>query len=331
MHLYRPVAFSNLTAVMLYGPQVETVASLVAVWTLATTALVLRLAARRMTNTPLWLDDFTCLVAYVLGTAYNAWVLIWIRDGYGLRLDDITWLSRADAISRARRNLYFCDAFGALSVGASKPAILALYWRLFSHTRSRYAILYLGFLSLGWLVARTSIHGECFVDERKIVYGGSISHLILDSFIIVLPLFELRKLHLTLWPKLGVIAIFICGILTTICAIGVMVAVLRMPPERELSFEIKDALLLGNIEVSSQLDALRDVPISADISRKRGRTGGAASTPTPPLCLAHKPAHDAFRLDNQLIAEQHWVEHGEYGHRREGEGREEPDEYDGVA
>lgn len=119
--------------------------------------------------------------------------------------------------------------------------------------------MYLGFLSLGWLVARVSpaaffvstfplhnpgkffysqsvlvvqnkktvvgmircvppvsfweasIHGECFVDERKIVYGGSISHLILDSMILALPLFELRKIHLNLWPKLGVIAIYICG------------------------------------------------------------------------------------------------------------------------
>lgn len=65
---------------MFYGLQVDTVATLVTVWTLATAALILRLAARRMTRMPLWLDDFACLAAYLLGAAYNAWEIVCERD-----------------------------------------------------------------------------------------------------------------------------------------------------------------------------------------------------------------------------------------------------------
>lgn len=177
--------------VMLYGAQVGTLAPLVTVWTLATTALILRLAARRIMELPLWLDDFSCLAAYIFGMASNVWAVVCkalplsnlclhapprfpptqtlrtsakadvppspgIRDGFGLRLEHIPWLSRADAISRARRAFYFCEAFNSLSIGSSKLAILAFYWRLFSLTRVRYAIMYLAFLSLCWLVARVS-------------------------------------------------------------------------------------------------------------------------------------------------------------------------------
>lgn len=59
----------------------------------------------------------------------------------------------------------------------------------------------------------SSVPGECFVDERKMLYGGSISHLMLDILILILPLFELRKLRLNFWPKLGVIFMFMSGIL----------------------------------------------------------------------------------------------------------------------
>lgn len=40
-----------------------------------------------------------------------------------------------------------------------------------------------------------------------------MSHLILDSLILILPLFELHKLHLKFWPGLAVLAMFMFGIL----------------------------------------------------------------------------------------------------------------------
>lgn len=61
---------------MLHGPQVDIVASLVTVWTLATAAIILRLVAKRMAKVPFWLDDYSCLAAYLLGTTYNAWVVV---------------------------------------------------------------------------------------------------------------------------------------------------------------------------------------------------------------------------------------------------------------
>ncbi|CAN8095641.1 unnamed protein product [Discula destructiva] len=213
---------------MLDGPQKGIVASLVLHWTLATAALVLRMLARRMTRMALRFDDYFCLAAYIFCVATNVWQLVWLKDGVGLHLEDITWLSRAEVLGRARRAVFFMGILGTVSLGSSKVSILGLYWRLFSVTKIRCAIMYLIFLSLCWLVARTIVgvlrcipvvaywdlpmQCEGFVDDINLLYAGSMTHLALLVAIIIVPILELRRLRLGYWRGLGVAAIFVLGI-----------------------------------------------------------------------------------------------------------------------
>lgn len=48
-----------------------------------------------------------------------------------MRLGEITWLSADEANYRARWIQYIGDSIYPVSIGASKLALLSLYWRLF--------------------------------------------------------------------------------------------------------------------------------------------------------------------------------------------------------
>lgn len=55
--------------------------------------------------------------------------------------------------------------------------------------------------------------GECFVDEVKVIYAGTLTSLALNVAIIALPIPSLRKLRLDFWPRVGLIIIFLLGIM----------------------------------------------------------------------------------------------------------------------
>lgn len=54
-----------------------------------------------------------------------------IEYGWGMRLVDITWMTNEQANYHARWIQYIGEAVYPISIGASKLAILSLYWRLF--------------------------------------------------------------------------------------------------------------------------------------------------------------------------------------------------------
>lgn len=55
--------------------------------------------------------------------------------------------------------------------------------------------------------------GRCPIDDAKLFPAGAFSHLTLDILIILIPLFELRKLRMSLHRKLGVIVLFLFGMM----------------------------------------------------------------------------------------------------------------------
>ncbi|KAK8085399.1 hypothetical protein PG997_006670 [Apiospora hydei] len=55
----------------------------------STSALVLRLIARRMKRIALWFDDYLAITAWAAALAYDIGAFIWLELGLGLHLDDI--------------------------------------------------------------------------------------------------------------------------------------------------------------------------------------------------------------------------------------------------
>ena len=120
------------------------------------------------------------------------------------------------------------ELFYAFSLFASKIAILGMYWRLFSKSSIRLPIQILAAVSLIWVIIRTFMtifhcvppqafwdttvkDARCDIDNSKFFFGTTLTHLIIDVAILVLPAIQVKQLKLRTGQKLGVVALFMFG------------------------------------------------------------------------------------------------------------------------
>ena len=169
-------------------------------------------------------DDAAVVVALVLSFCY-AGVVIDFRDNarHG-------WDLPLSAYTPGFAKVVFAEQiFSGLSLFFGKVSILLLLFRLFAPTRWFRYMIYLG---IAWttLITLVSIivaaalctprHGESFGDvpvaercskETTWALIGGVSDVVVDLFIIYLPIPMLWKLNMGLQRKIGIMAIFLTG------------------------------------------------------------------------------------------------------------------------
>ena len=169
-------------------------------------------------------DDAASVIALVLSLCF-AGLIIGFRDnarhGWDLPLSAYT-----DSFATV---VFAEQIFAALSLSFAKVSILLLLFRLFAPARWFRYMIYLGIvwatlMSLVTIIVAGALcaprHGESFGDrtvaERcghettwAVVQGAS--DVVLDFFIIYLPIPMLWKLNMGLTRKIGVMAIFLTG------------------------------------------------------------------------------------------------------------------------
>ncbi|ORY67748.1 uncharacterized protein BCR38DRAFT_314970, partial [Pseudomassariella vexata] len=248
--------------------QPELFAALSLTWGTATIALVLRLVARRITRISLSWDDYLAIAAYV--TKSWGWSLTHnagAQVGFGLLLKD-TGLPPEQALRDARRDLYIDELCYAFSLACSKFAILALYWRMFSTSAIRISIIVLAVCSLIWLMIRTFLtvfqcvpvkafwdktvpDAVCIVNEAYFFLGTVIVHLLLDLTIMALPVVQIWKIKLTASRKIGVMILFLFGII--VCSASSVVIIFSFQyhaEELEMSWNVAWIFIWATIEVN---------------------------------------------------------------------------------
>lgn len=139
-------------------------------------------------------------------------------------------LSQDQILTKSRQLLWNGEIFYACSLAFAKMSILALYWRLFKTSKIRLPIQILFVSAIIWLTIRTfmaifhcipvqafwdhTIEGAvCNIDDSKFFFGTVLTHLIIDIAILILPVVEVRRLQLRQGRKIGVILLFMFGIL----------------------------------------------------------------------------------------------------------------------
>ena len=133
-----------------------------------------------------------------------------------------------EAIRRSSIFVIMVELFYAFSLFASKIAILGMYWRLFSKSSIRLPIQILAAVSLIWVIIRTFMtifhcvppqafwdttvkNARCDIDNSKFFFGTTLTHLIIDVAILVLPAIQVKQLKLRTGQKVGVVALFMFG------------------------------------------------------------------------------------------------------------------------
>lgn len=148
--------------------------------------------------------------------------------GLGQKLDTLP-ISPDEAIRRSLIYTFNAELFYAFSLVCSKYAILGLYWRLSKTSPIRLPIQILFVASTIWIIIRTfmtifhcvptqafwdlTIEDKvCNIDNSKFFFGTTMTHLLLDVAILVLPVVQVRSLKLRKAQKFGVIGLFMFGV-----------------------------------------------------------------------------------------------------------------------
>ncbi|CAH0019933.1 unnamed protein product [Clonostachys rhizophaga] len=237
----------------------------------AALALTGRLVARCMTKVVLWLDDYFAISAFGLCMP-------------GLEYPLMTLRARAPS-KHSDNHTSFCGTQSCSTPSPSpcqKFSILGFYWRFLSKSNIRIPIQILATCSLLWLIIRTflaifhcvpvqafwdkTIEGAvCSINDSKFFFGTVLVHLIIDVFILVLPVLQVKRLQLRSAEKAAVLSLFMFGTLVCVTSIVVLVESLRFDPSSpEMPSDIASIMIWATVEVnlaivSSCLPILRPI------------------------------------------------------------------------
>ncbi|OAG10916.1 uncharacterized protein CC84DRAFT_1161732 [Paraphaeosphaeria sporulosa] len=123
-------------------------------------AFLSRFFARKWNGVPFIAGDWVSAVAFFFVTAYNILFLIKLKFGLGLRRENIALRKHDGSInydSMAHEYFFFLYPdmwLYTAAMGMSKMTALALQWRLFGKSATRYWILLLVGCVVWWMFAR---------------------------------------------------------------------------------------------------------------------------------------------------------------------------------
>ncbi|KOC18842.1 integral membrane protein [Aspergillus flavus AF70] len=206
---------------------------------LSTTAVALRLLARKLNGTRLYLDDYLIIIALLFKYGCSTGVAILLFNGLG---------SHITMIPEKNLTIY-------LKIGWSNPlvyssciafvkfSVLALYKRLFSTPRMIFAAnIVAGFVILWWLSVCVvgillclpvnkfwdpSVPGSC-LDSAQYYYGQQIPNIFTDAVLLVMPLKFVWALPISKTQRLLLSGVFVTGGLTLIFDIVRLVAMINL-------------------------------------------------------------------------------------------------------
>ncbi|KAF4966174.1 hypothetical protein FZEAL_10681 [Fusarium zealandicum] len=204
----------------------------------ATVFIILRVTSRRITRAGLWFDDYFAIVCYALSVAWAIVLPLWIEHGFGLHAADVEGMTLDEANGTSKKYLFFIEHIYAYTLFFAKISILSFYWRMFRVTNIKLAIQGLFVASVIWILCRTFLtifhcfpvqafwdftikDKVCPIKSSNFFFGTVLAHVIIDIAILALPIVQIQKLQLPKMQKMGIILMFMFGIL--VCVAGLVI------------------------------------------------------------------------------------------------------------
>ncbi|KAH6949744.1 hypothetical protein BKA56DRAFT_714736 [Ilyonectria sp. MPI-CAGE-AT-0026] len=204
----------------------------------ATAFLILRLISRKITRVGLWWDDCFAISCYVCSAALLVMNLSGMERGFALHATDVKGMTFEEANSLTKKYLFSIEHIYAFTLFFAKVSILSFYWRMLRVANIKLAIQALMVCSVIWILARTFLttfhcipvyafwdfsvkNATCAVESSKFFFGTVLAHVILDVAILVLPIVQIQNLQLPKTQKVGIILMFMFGIL--VCVAGLVI------------------------------------------------------------------------------------------------------------
>ncbi|KAG2417078.1 hypothetical protein HFD88_008296 [Aspergillus terreus] len=206
---------------------------------LSTAAVGVRLLARRLNGTGLFLDDYLILVALLFKYGCSIGVVILLFNGLG---------SHITMIPKENLEVYFKIGWSNSFVYTScvafiKLSILALYKRLFSTKRMVIAVNVVSGIIILWMLAiwivgalqcipvrkfwDRSVEGAC-MDPVPFYYGMQIPNIITDLIVLAMPMKTVWALPISTNQRLLLSGVFIVGGLSWVFDIVRLVEMIKL-------------------------------------------------------------------------------------------------------
>ncbi|KAF7594151.1 hypothetical protein BBP40_010000 [Aspergillus hancockii] len=206
---------------------------------LSTAAVGLRLLARKINGTKLFLDDYLILIALLFKYGCSIGVVILLYNGLG---SHITMIPRSNL--EVNLKIVWANSFVYTGcVAFIKLSILALYKRLFSTPRMILAVNVVAAFLLLWAVSvcvvgtilclpvnkfwDPTVEGSC-LDAAKFYYGMQIPNIVTDTVLLIMPTKVVWALPISRTQRLLLSGVFIVGGLTLIFDIVRLVAMIHL-------------------------------------------------------------------------------------------------------
>ncbi|KAI5463926.1 hypothetical protein BGZ63DRAFT_354085 [Mariannaea sp. PMI_226] len=209
-------------------------------WGLAVITVIARIVSRRLTGHQLVLDDWLIIVSLLFSGGSTFLVAVYfIHIGLGKHV----WALPPDAIRSLAIGVFAGEITYTLTIVFVKLSLLALYCRIFFVYHSMKILAgVLGISVITWGISLVVTFTQCIplrafwerfdpinpiqspeyscgVNLRAFFYGIAIPNIVLDIFIIVLPLPYIWKLHLRTSQKVSLTIIFTLGLFLTATSI----------------------------------------------------------------------------------------------------------------
>ncbi|KAI2793307.1 hypothetical protein POX_b03361 [Penicillium oxalicum] len=215
------------------------IVALVFAFTLPTLAVGLRLWARRITGSKLFLDDYLIILALIFKYGCSTGSAILLSNGLGSHIQTVPEhnLEIFFKIGWANPFIY------TVNVMLIKLSILALYRRLFSTRYMTLAVYCMGVFVILWTVSicvaatlncipvarfwDRSLAGAC-IDPDKFYYGAQIPNIVSDVLLLLMPQGLVWSLPVAKSQRLLLSCVFMVGGLALIFDIVRLVAMLNL-------------------------------------------------------------------------------------------------------
>ncbi|KAI5465071.1 hypothetical protein BGZ63DRAFT_351646 [Mariannaea sp. PMI_226] len=247
--------------------------------------LVLRLKARRMTRMSVGYDDAFSIAAWFFAIAYSIAVLIWVSDfklGQRISSDDPYQIDYY--LEKSYLILWITEFLYSWSICLSKLSVLTFYRRIFRFSSIWWPINILTGLCIIWILIRTfftifrcspvraywikSIQARCMTHVKEYYFATDLTHTLLDTLILALPIFEVVRMKLPPGQKIAVVGLFASGFLVCIAsALQIISSQNYNSSSKDFPYQMAHSMVWASVEVHLAV-IVSGLPLLRPIFRK---------------------------------------------------------------
>ncbi|KAF4122761.1 hypothetical protein GMORB2_7068 [Geosmithia morbida] len=228
----------------------------------AVLSVVLRFWCRQKKRAGLWIDDWLIVIALVCAVGLTA-DLVWFEYLFiGLFVAELTYTGVIIFV---------------------KFSIAALYWRIFEKASIKIPIIIVSALVAMWGTAvflltvlqciptqgiwDKTIDSSCDVDSNMFLMAISIPNILIDVFLLLLPVPYVFSLHISLSRKVSVLSMFLLGGFVCVASIMRLIAVVNQSTSADMTWNVVGQATWAKMEadfaiISACLPTLRPLYVA---------------------------------------------------------------------